>query len=78
VIKIKLLGPFSKLTPEVDKDGYWNVEEKNQTVEELLMATKIKDVKMNYSVIVNNTNQTKEYLPHDGDILSIVPLFFAG
>lgn len=78
MIKIKFLGPFSKLAPETDKDGYWNVEEKNQTVEELLITTRIKDAKMNYSVVVNNTKQSKDYKPNDGDILSIIPLFFAG
>ena len=78
MIKIKFLGPFSKVMKDLDKDGYWNVEPNNQTIGEILMATNIKDIKMNYSVVVNSTKQGQDYMPKDGDVLSIIPLFFAG
>ncbi len=78
MVKVVFLGPFGNLMPEEDENGFWNVEADGQTIEQLILSTKVKDSKMGYSLLVNDIKQSKEYVLKDGDTLSVLPLFYAG
>lgn len=78
MVKVIFLGPFGNLLPEEDEKGYWLVDAAGQTVEALIETTKVKDSSMNYSVLVNDLQQPKDYIMKDEEEVAILPLFYAG
>lgn len=78
MVKVKFMGPYRKLMPERDEQGYWNVEASGMTIEDFLEGTPVKDHFMNCSVVVNSWPKEKEYVLQEEDILLVIPLFAAG
>ncbi len=78
MIKFIFLGPFGSHMPSEDADGYWNTDAAGKTVAEIMQTTKVAESKMNYSVLVNEVQQSRDYVLQEGDVVSILPLFYAG
>ncbi len=78
MIKVKFMGPYRKLMPERDAEGYWNVEASGMTIEHFLEGTPVKEHFMNCSVVVNSWPKEKEYVLQEEDVLLVIPLFAAG
>ncbi|WP_461206855.1 MoaD/ThiS family protein [Clostridium sp. DL1XJH146] len=78
MIKFMFLGPLGKFMPDEDENGYWNVDAAGKTVEEIIETTNVSESKMNYSVLVNDVRQERDYVLKDEDEVSIIPLFCAG
>ncbi len=78
MIKVKFLGPLGRYQLEEDDSGVWLVEADGQKVADFLATTPLKDVKMGYSIMVNQKKQEGDYILQDGDALSVLPLFYAG
>ncbi|MEG2929651.1 MAG: hypothetical protein RR846_08905 [Oscillospiraceae bacterium] len=78
MIKVKLLGTFSKYMPSTDQEGVWCVDENEITIEQILDKTGIGQETVKYSTLVNSVRKQKDYLLKDGDILMVMPLFAGG
>ena len=78
MIRFMFLGPFGRLMPEVDGDGYWVVDAAGKTVAQVVDTTQVVNSSMNYSVLVNDHQEEQDYILVDGDEVNILPLFVAG
>lgn len=78
MVKFMFLGPFNRLMPEEDSDGYWVVDGAGKRVKDLVDLTPVKSSKMNYAVLINDVRHEQTYLLQDGDEVNILPLFVAG
>lgn len=78
MVKFMFLGPFGRLMPEEDEEGYWLVDCAGKRVDEIVNTTKVAESSMNYAVIVNDRQKEQDYIMVDGDEVNILPLFHAG
>lgn len=78
MIKVKLLGPFKCYMKNKPNEDFWMVNAENMTIEAFINTTEIIHSPMNYSILVNNRRQEKNYILQANDELLILPLFYAG
>ena len=79
MIHVKLTGGFIKLAPEKNEKGAFDIEfESGFTISQLLTRFGVKDLGIKYSVMVNNSRKTEDYVLNDSDSVLIMPLLAGG
>ena len=64
--------------PSVEEDGYWHLEKDGLTVGEILDMTGASEKDVTVTILVNRVRKNKEFVPQDGDILTVMPLVAGG
>ena len=79
MIHVKLTGQFIKLAPEGNNKGFFNTDyESGLTISRLIQRLGVKELRINYSVLVNNTRKPDDYVLSDSDTVLVIPLLAGG
>ena len=78
MIKVKFYGIMKPYMPSVEEDGYWHLEKDGLTVGEILDMTGASEKDVAVTILVNRVRKNKEFVPQDGDILTVMPLVAGG
>ena len=78
MIRVKFYGIMKPYMPSVEEDGYWHLEKDGLTVGEILDMTGASEKDVAVTILVNRVRKNKEFVPQDGDILSVMPLVAGG
>lgn len=78
MIRVKFYGILKPYMPEVSEDGYWHLEEEGLSVGGILEKAGAGDQKVGMTILVNRVRKDKDFVPADGDILTVMPLVAGG
>ena len=78
MIKVKFYGIMKPYMPTIEEDGYWHLEKDGLTVGEIMDMTGASEKDVAVTILVNRVRKNKEFIPQDGDILTVMPLVAGG
>lgn len=78
MIKVKFYGIMKPYMPSVEEDGYWHLEKDGLTVGQILEETGASEKDVAVTILVNRVRKSKDFIPQDGDILTVMPLVAGG
>ena len=79
MINVKLTGQFMKLAPEGSEKGVFAaVYTSDMTLSAFLAQLGVDDTHVNYTVLVNNSRKSRDYVLEDSDSITVMPLLAGG
>lgn len=78
MIKIKYYGFLKKFIPEMDEEGFWNVDKANKTIEELFIETGVDYKNIRMTILVNSSRKDISYVMQENDVITVMPLVAGG
>ena len=78
MIKIKMFGIIKKYMPTTDENGYWCVDEDGVSIGEVIARAHIPPDIDRSTILVNKVRRDRDYILHDGDVMTVMPLVAGG
>mgnify|MGYP003292492745 FL=1 len=78
MLRIKYYGFLKKFIPEMDEEGFWNVDRANKTIEELFIETGVDYKNIRMTILVNSSRKDISYVMQENDVITVMPLVAGG
>ena len=78
MLRIKYYGFLKKFIPEMDEEGFWNVDRASKTIEELFIETGVDYKNIRMTILVNSSRKDISYVMQENDVITVMPLVAGG
>ena len=78
MLRIKYYGFLKKFIPEMDEEGFWNIDRANKTIEELFIETGVDYKNIRMTILVNSSRKDISYVMQENDVITVMPLVAGG
>ena len=78
MVKVKFYGIMKPYMPQTEEDGFWHADRDGATVGQIMDETGASEKEVAVTILVNRVRKNREYVLHDGDTLTVMPLVAGG